>query len=288
MSKSKSKSKNKNKNKNNTNKTKKRTQKTVTNKGGGAFKKILEDWENMYENIFTLGYGQQFVDEVIVVEHLETKNTEFINLPFNERGTLLHSLILHFVDNEDINYLNYVNPDFDEDTGRLPDYDYSYEQTYHYGTVRTYNLILYLLNREDIDVNASPSVLHNELPINHLVDYLSNTPTAIDENVIEVNYRQIKEELLPLFFIKGASIHSLSKKQVMFTLNTLAEMAEENVENAKEATKEILRQKDGTTPLLDIYKEIESEKMELREIVETNRIPREINSKINSYLIQKN
>ena len=76
--------------------------------------------------------------------------------------------------------------------------------------------------------------------------------------IMELNYRQIKEELLPLMFIKGASIESLTNEQVEFVLEMLSNMSVEGVEDAKDAAKQILRQK-GTTPLLDIYNELLSE-----------------------------
>ena len=114
-----------------------------------------------------------------------------------------------------------------------------------------------------------------------------DTAEDLDEEFAEIKYREIKEELLPLMFLFGASIETLTNEQIAFVLEMLSNMSVEGVEDAKNAAKQILRQK-GTTPLLEIYNELLSEIQVGSEELAKKKIPEDQINMVKGYLKLKN
>lgn len=231
--------------------------KSLKKKGGGKVKELLQQWDELSNRIFDP--DQMGQDGLIpindIIEDLQETDIHIINYQDNENMTIFHELVKRFFNKDEENYGLFLEEVFQ--IGRFEDElpTHNYRNTFHYGTKRCFQLILELLSRPKLEINTQSK--HGKAPINHLVEYLINIENEedLDEEFAQVNYRQIKEELLPLMFIKGASIESLTNEQVEFVLEMLSNMSVEGVEDAKDAAKQILRQK-GTTPLLDIYNEL--------------------------------
>ena len=266
--------------------------KSLKKKGGGTVKEseFLEEWNVLSDRIFDPDEGGQ--DGLIpindIIEHLETTDISIINHQDNDNVTIFHELIKRFFNKNESNYQHHLDSILtyspQELEGLVLD---NYENTFHYGTARCFQLIWYLLSRPDLEINTRTR--DGKSPINHLVDYLilMNTEEDLDEEYAEVNYREIKEELLPLMFISGASIETLTNEQVAFVLEMLTNMSVEGVEDAKNAAKQILRQK-GTTPLLEIYNELLSEIQVGSEELAKKKIPEDQINMVEGYLRLKN
>lgn len=262
--------------------------KSLKKKGGGKVKKLLEEWDELSDRIFDpdqMGqYGLIPLNEII--EHLQETDIHIINHQDNENMTIFHELVKRFFDKKEANYQSYLDTVYapiDLDGLELE----NYENTFHYGTERCFQLIWYLLSRPKLEINTRSN--DGKAAINHLVDYLilMNTVEDLDEEYAQVNYRQIKEELLPLMILFGASIETLTNEQVAFVLEMLTSMSVEGVEYAKDAAKQILRQK-GTTPLLDIYNELLSEIQVGSEELVKKKIPEDQINMVKGYLKLKN
>ena len=201
--------------------------------------------------------------------------------------TIFHELVKRFFDKNEENYGLFLEEEFQIGIFENVPPTHTYRNTFHYGTSRCFQLILELLSRTDLEINTQSK--NGKAAINHLVEYLINIENEedLDEEFAQVNYRQIKEELLPLMFIKGASIKSLTNEQVEFVLEMLSSMNVEGIEDAKDAAKQILRQK-GTTPLLEIYNELLSEIQVGSEELENKEIPEGPRELVKGYLKLKN
>ena len=274
-----------------------KAKKSQTKKGGGKIKQaiieeedtLMEKFKNVYSDVFTIGYGQTLLPLDETINRLEDVDADVLNFKPTSGETILFNLLDSFFYFNEENYQSYIHPDLDAESGTFPEFDDSFEDTFHFGTERTFMLIIYLLNRSDIDINKASNKRPLKRPVNLIVEYLMSEELDIDaENTSEIKYTQILEELLPLFFVRGASIDRLHKDQLKFVLDELCGLSEKNIENAKEAVKEILRQKNGTTTLLDIYKELVIEKEETNRLLTKNNIPDELHSNVNKYLLQKN
>jgi hypothetical protein len=263
--------------------------KSLKKKGGGKVKELLQQWDELSNRIFDPNEGGQ--DGLIpindIIEHLQETDISIINHQDNENMTIFHELVKRFFNKEEANYGLFLQEEFQVGIfGDVPPKD-TYRNTFHYGTRRCFTLILELLSRHDLEINTQSE--NGQAAINHLVEYLINIENEedLDEEFAEVNYREIKEVLLPLMFIKGASIQSLTNEQVEFVLEMLSSMSVEGVEYAKDAAKQILRQK-GTTPLLDIYNELLLEIQVGSEELENKQIPEGPINMVEGYLKLKN
>lgn len=274
-----------------------KAKKGQTKKGGGKIKQgmienediLNEKFKNVYEDVFIIGYGQTLLPLDETINRLEDIDADVLNLKPNSGETIFFNLLDSFFYVGEENYQSYIHPDVDAESGNFPEFDDSFEDTFHFGTERTFMLIKYLLNRPDIDINKASNKRPLKRPVNLIVEYLMSDELDIDaENTAEIKYRIILEDLLPLLLVRGASVDRLHKDQIKFVLDTLCELSEKNIENAKEAVKEILRQKNGTTTLLDIYKELVDEKEETNKILTENEIPDEVQPNVTEYLFQKN
>ena len=274
-----------------------KAKKSQTKKGGGKIKQaiieeedtLMEKFKNVYSDVFTIGYGQTLLPLEETINRLEDVDADVLNFKPTSGETILFNLLDSFFYVNEENYQSYIHPDLDAESGTFPEFDDSFEDTFHFGTERTFMLIIYLLNRSDIDINKASNKRPLKRPVNLIVEYLMSDELDVDaENTAEIKYTQILEELLPLFFVRGASVDRLYKDQIKFVLDALCELSEKNIENAKEAVKEILRQKNGTTTLLEIYKELVDEKEETNRLLTKNDIPDELHSNVNKYLLQKN
>ena len=259
--------------------------KSLKKKGGGKVKELLQQWDELSNRIFDPNEGGP--DGLIpindIIEHLQETDIHIINHQDNEKMTIFHELVKRFFDKNESNYQGYLAEVFLQHELSEP----TFINTFHYGTARCFQLIWYLLSRPDLELNTQSK--NGKAAINHLVEYLMNIENEedLDEGFVEVNYKEIKEALLPLMFIKGASIESLTYKQVEFVLEMLSNISVEGVEYAKDAAKQILRQK-GTTPLLDIYNELLSEiQVGSQELVKKN-IPEDQINMVEGYLKLKN
>lgn len=266
--------------------------KSLKKKGGGTVKesKFLEEWNVLSDRIFDpdqMGQGGLIpINEVI--EHLQETDIHIINHQDKENMTIFHELVKRFFNKEETNYQHHLDSILTYIPEELEEHiDLNYENTFHYGTDRCFKLIWYLLSRPDLEINTRSK--DGKSAINHLVDYLilMDTEEDLDEEFAEIKYREIKEELLPLMFIKGASIKSLTNEQVAFVLEMLSNMSVEGVEDSKDAAKEILRQK-GTTPLLDIYNELLIEIQVGSEELANKKIPEDQIEIIKGFLKLKN
>lgn len=274
-----------------------KAKKEQTKKGGGKIKQaMIENEDNLYEafnnvfdDVFIIGHGQTLLPIDETINRLQYIDANVLNFKPDKGETIFYNIMETFFYANEENYQSYINPDVDSEQGIFPDFDYSFEDTFHFGTERTYMLIKYLLNRSDIDINKASNKRPLKRPVNFIVEYLMSEDIDIDvENTAEIKYRQILEELLPLLFVRGASVDRLHKHQLKFVLDTLCELSENKIENAKEAVKEILRQRNGTTTLLEIYKELVMEKEETTKILSENKIPDEMHSTVTNYLVSKN
>lgn len=262
--------------------------KSLKKKGGGKVKELLQQWDELSNRIFDPNEGgpDGLIPKNDIIEHLQETDISIINYEDKENMTIFHELVKRFFDKEEANYQSYLDTVYapiDLDGLELE----NYENTFHYGTERCFQLIWYLLSRPKLEINTRSN--DGKAAINHLVDYLilMNNVEDLDEEYAQVNYRQIKEELLPLMFLFGASIETLTNEQVAFVLEMLTSMSVEGVEDAKDAAKQILRQK-GTTPLLDIYNELLSEIQVGSEELVKKKIPEDQINMVKGYLKLKN
>jgi len=263
--------------------------KSLKKKGGAKVKEseLLQEWNELSDRIFDPEqYGQDGLIRLEdIIEHLQETHISIINHQDKDNMTIFHELVRRFFNKEEVNYQRHIDSIL---TYGVPDeLQEHYENTFHYGTERCFQLILYLLSRPDLEINTLSK--DGNAAINHLVDYLllMDIVDDLDEEFAEVKYAEIKEELLPLMFMKGASIQSLTNKQVAFVLEMLSNMSVEGVEDAKDAAKQILRQK-GTTPLLDIYNELLSEIEVGTEELANKQIPEGPIDLVEGYLKLKN
>ena len=263
--------------------------KSLKKKGGAKVKEseLLQEWNELSDRIFDPEqYGQDGLIRLEdIIEHLQETHISIINHQDKDNMTIFHELVRRFFNKEEVNYQRHIDSIL---TYGVPDeLQEHYENTFHYGTERCFQLIWYLLSRPDLEINTLSK--DGNAAINHLVDYLLIMDIVEDlyEEFAEVQYAEIKEELLPLMFIKGASIQSLTNKQVAFVLEMLSNMSVEGVEDAKDAAKQILRQK-GTTPLLDIYNELLSEIEVGTEELANKQIPEGPIDLVEGYLKLKN
>jgi len=263
--------------------------KSLKKKGGAKVKEseLLQEWNELSDRIFDPEqYGQDGLIRLEdIIEHLQETHISIINHQDKDNMTIFHELVRRFFNKEEVNYQRHIDSIL---TYGVPDeLQEHYENTFHYGTERSFQLILYLLSRPDLEINTLSK--DGNAAINHLVDYLllMDIVDDLDEEFAEVKYAEIKEELLPLMFMKGASIQSLTNKQVAFVLEMLSNMSVERVEDAKDAAKQILRQK-GTTPLLDIYNELLSEIEVGTEELANKQIPEGPIDLVEGYLKLKN
>ena len=266
--------------------------KSLKKKGGGKVKEseLLEEWNILYDRIFDPNQmGQDGLIPInYIIEHLQETDISIINHQDKNNMTIFHELVKRFFNKEEDNYLHYIDSRLTYTPDELEEHIFlNYENTFHYGTERCFQLIWYLLSRPDLEINTRSK--DGKSAINHLVDYLllMDIVEDLDEEYAEVQYVKIKKELLPLMFIKGASIQSLTNKQVAFVLEMLSNMSVEGVEDAKDAAKQILRQK-GTTPLLDIYNELLSEIEVGTEELANKQIPEGPIDLVEGYLKLKN
>ena len=263
--------------------------KSLKKKGGTKVKEseLLQEWNELSDRIFDPEqYGQDGLIRLEeIIDHLQGTDISIINHQDKDNMTIFHELVRRFFNKDEPNYQRHIDSIL---TYGVPDelQEY-YENTFHYGTERCFQLILYLLSRPDLEINTLSK--DGNAAINHLVDYLllMDIVEDLDEEFAEVKYAEIKEELLPLMFMKGASIQSLTNKQVAFVLEMLSNMSVEGVEDAKDAAKQILRQK-GTTPLLDIYNELLSEIEVGTEELANKQIPEGPIDLVEGYLKLKN
>jgi hypothetical protein len=266
--------------------------KSLKKKGGGEAKKLLQEWNELSDRIFDPEqYGQDgLIPLEDIIEHLQETDISIINHQDknNENMTIFHELVKRFFNKDEPNYQQHLDSILTYTPDELQEHIVlNYENTFHYGTERCFQLIWYLLSRPDLEINTRSK--DGNAAINHLVDYLllMDIVDGPDEEFAEVKYAEIKEELLPLMFMKGASIQSLTNKQVAFVLEMLSSMSVEGIEDAKDAAKQILRQK-GTTPLLDIYNELLSEIEVGSEELENKEIPEGPRELVKGYLKIKN
>lgn len=266
--------------------------KSLKKKGGGKVKEseLLKQWEELSNRIFDP--NQMGQDGLIplqdIIEHLQGTDISILNYQDKDNMTIFHELVRRFFNKDEVNYQQYLDSILTYTPDELQEHiDLNYENTFHYGTERCFQLIWYLLSRPDLEINTLSK--DGNAAINHLVDYLllMDIVDDVDEEFAEVKYVEIKEELLPLMFMKGASIQSLTNKQVAFVLEMLSNMSVEGVEDSKDAAKEILRQK-GTTPLLDIYNELLSEIQVGSEELTNRKIPEDQIKMVEGYLTLKN
>lgn len=266
--------------------------KSLKKKGGGKVKEseLLEEWDELSNRIFDP--DQMGQDGLIpindIIEHLQGTDISILNYQDKDNMTIFHELVRRFFNKEEVNYQRHIDSRLTYTPDELQEHiDLNYENTFHYGTERCFQLIWYLLSRPDLEINTLSK--DGNAAINHLVDYLilMDIVEDLDEEFAEVKYVEIKEELLPLMFMKGASIQSLTNKQVAFVLEMLSNMSVEGVEDAKDAAKQILRQK-GTTPLLDIYNELLSEIQVGSEELANKQIPEDQIKMVEGYLTLKN
>tara|TARA_Y100000992_G_scaffold260449_1_gene195382 strand:- start:119 stop:970 length:852 start_codon:yes stop_codon:yes gene_type:complete len=266
--------------------------KSLKKKGGGKVKEseLLEEWDELSNRIFDP--DQMGQDGLIpindIIEHLQGTDISILNYQDKDNMTIFHELVRRFFNKEEVNYQRHIDSRLTYTPDELQEHiDLNYENTFHYGTERCFQLIWYLLSRPDLEINTLSK--DGNAAINHLVDYLilMDIVEDLDEEFAEVKYVEIKEELLPLMFMKGASIQSLTNKQVAFVLEMLSNMSVEGVEDAKDAAKQILRQK-GTTPLLDIYNELLSEIEVGSEELANKKIPEGPIELVEGYLKLKN
>lgn len=263
--------------------------KSLKKKGGGEVED-LKEWNELSDRIFdpNEGNGDGLVPLNDIIVHLQETDISIINHQDKDNMTIFHELVKRFFYKAEPNYQQHLDSILTYTPDELQEHiDLNYENTFHYGTVRCFQLIWYLLSRPGLEINTRSK--DGKSAINHLVDYLilMNTEEDLDEEFAEVNYREIKEELLPLMFISGASIKSLTNEQVAFVLEMLSNMSVEGVEDAKDAAKEILRQK-GTTPLLDIYNELLIEIQVGSEELANKKIPEDQIEIIKGFLKLKN
>jgi|TARA_Y100000389_G_C17435314_1_gene505131 hypothetical protein len=263
--------------------------KSLKKKGGGKVKELLQEWEELSDRIFDPNqYGQNGLIPVNnIIEHLKKTNISIINDQDKDNMTIFHELVKRFFNKEEANYGLFLEEEFQVGIFEDVPPTHIYRNTFHYGTRRCFKLILELLSIPKLEINTRSN--DGKAAINHLVEYLINIENEedLDEEFAEVNYREIKEVLLPLMFIKGASIQSLTNEQVEFVLEMLSSMSVEGVEYAKDAAKQILRQK-GTTPLLDIYNELLLEIQVGSEELENKQIPEGPINMVEGYLKLKN
>ena len=262
-------------------------------KGGGEVKEselLEEEWDELSNRIFDP--DQMGQDGLIpindIIEHLQGTDISVLNYQDKDNMTIFHELVRRFFNKEEVNYQRHIDSRLTYTPDELQEHiDLNYENTFHYGTERCFQLIWYLLSRPDLEINTLSK--DGNAAINHLVDYLllMDIVEDLDEEYAEVQYVKIKKELLPLMFIKGASIQSLTNKQVAFVLEMLSNMSVEGVEDSKDAAKQILRQK-GTTPLLDIYNELLSEIEVGTEELANKQIPEDQINMVKGYLKLKN
>ena len=266
--------------------------KSLKKRGGSKVKEseLLEEWNILTDRIFNPDQmGQDGLVPINdIIEHLQGTDISIINHQDKENMTIFHELVKRFFNKDEPNYQQHLDSILTYTPDELQEHiDINYENTFHYGTERCFQLIWYLLSRPDLEINTRSK--DGKSAINHLVDYLllMDIVEDLDEEFAEVKYVEIKEELLPLMFIKGASIQSLTNKQVTFVLEMLSNISVEGVEDAKDAAKQILRQK-GTTPLLDIYNELLSEIEVGSEELANKKIPEGPIELVEGYLKLKN
>lgn len=266
--------------------------KSLKKKGGGKVKEseLLKEWHVLADRIFDpdqMGQdGLIPLDDIIV--HLQETDINIINHQDTNNMTIFHELVKRFFNKDEPNYQQHLDSILTYTPDELQEHIHlNYENTFHYGTERCFQLIWYLLSRPDLEINTRSK--DGTAAINHLVDYLILMDTAedLDEEFAEIKYREIKEELLPLMFLFGASIETLTNEQVAFVLEMLSNMSVEGVEDAKNAAKQILRQK-GTTPLLEIYNELLSEIQVGSEELAKKKIPEDQINMVKGYLKLKN
>lgn len=262
--------------------------KSLKKKGGAKVKEseLLQEWNELSDRIFDpnqMGqYGLIRLEEII--KHLKGTDISIINHQDKDNMTIFHELVKRFFNKNEHNYQQHLDSIFTYTPDELEEHIFlNYENTFHYGTERCFQLIWYLLSRPDLEINTLSK--DGNAAINHLVDYLllMDIVDDLDEDFAEVKYVKIKKELLPLMFMKGASIQSLTNKQVAFVLEMLSSMSVEGVEDAKDAAKQILRQK-GTTPLLEIYNELLSEIEVGSEELAKKKIPEDQINMVKGYL----
>tara|TARA_B100000927_G_scaffold291651_1_gene295192 strand:+ start:1611 stop:2453 length:843 start_codon:yes stop_codon:yes gene_type:complete len=263
--------------------------KSLKKKGGTKVKEseLLQEWNELSDRIFDPEqYGQDGLIRLEeIIDHLQGTDISIINHQDKDNMTIFHELVRRFFNKEEVNYQRHIDSIL---TYGVPDeLQEHYENTFHYGTERCFQLIWYLLSRPNLEINSRSK--DGKSAINHLVDYLILMDTAedLDEEYAEIKYVEIKEELLPLMFLFGASIETLTNEQIAFVLEMLSNMSVEGVEDAKDAAKQILRQK-GTTPLLEIYNELLSEIQVGSEELAKKKIPEDQINMVKGYLKLKN